>query len=146
MTALSDVLVGHRLARRGLGRGGPQHPRGAHHRRPREARPSCGDHRRCRLRADARQRGARLGLAKSAQPRPEATERLVAEVRSLYDAGNASGREPVLVVASVVRPALARLFAVAIPRLVVMSVNEIGRQVQLDRIGVVNGVPAEASV
>lgn len=67
-------------------------------------------------------------------------------MRSLYDAGNASGREPVLVVASVVRPALARLFAVAIPRLVVMSVNEIGRQVQLDRIGVVNGVPAEASV
>ena len=51
---------------------------------------------------------------------------------------------PFLIVASALRPALARLFAVAIPRVIVMSVNEIGRQVQLDRIGVVSGVHAEA--
>ncbi|MCU1492391.1 MAG: flagellar biosynthesis protein FlhA [Acidimicrobiaceae bacterium] len=77
---------------------------------------------------------------------PQVTELLVGETRSIYDAGTRSGREPVLVVGSVLRPALARLFAAAIPRLAVMSVNEIGRQVQLERIGVVTGVSATAGI
>ncbi|MDA8291640.1 MAG: flagellar biosynthesis protein FlhA [Actinomycetota bacterium] len=77
---------------------------------------------------------------------PSVTEQLVAEVRSLYDAGNRAGREPVLVVGSALRPALARLFGAAIPRLAVMSVAEIGRQVHLERIGVVTGVSATAGI
>jgi flagellar biosynthesis protein FlhA len=77
---------------------------------------------------------------------PHVTEQLVSEVRSLYDAGVRAGREPVLVVGSPLRPALSRLFASALPRLAVMSVNEIGRQVQLERIGVVTGVSATAGI
>ena len=77
---------------------------------------------------------------------PQVTEQLVGEVRSLYDAGSRAGREPVLVVGSALRPALAHLFAAAIPRLAVMSVSEIGRQVQLERIGVVTGVSATAGI
>ncbi|HVC24882.1 MAG TPA: flagellar biosynthesis protein FlhA [Acidimicrobiales bacterium] len=88
----------------------------------------------------ATDQGAVLGVD------PQVTEQLVAEVRSLYDAGSRSGREPVLVVGSALRPALARLFAAAIPRLAVMSVNEIGRQIQLERIGVVTGVSATAGI
>ncbi|MHB1784166.1 MAG: FHIPEP family type III secretion protein, partial [Acidimicrobiales bacterium] len=73
---------------------------------------------------------------------PHVTEQLVGEVRSLYDLATRTRCEPVLVVGSALRPALARLFAAAIPRLAVMSVNEIGRQVQIERTGVVTGVSA----
>jgi flagellar biosynthesis protein FlhA len=77
---------------------------------------------------------------------PHVTEQLVGEMRSIYDAGIRAGREPVLLTGSALRPALARLFAAAIPRLAVMSVAEIGRQVQLERIGVVTGVSATAGI
>ncbi len=77
---------------------------------------------------------------------PQVTEHLVAEVRNLYDAGTRQMREPVLITASALRPGLARLFAAALPRLAVMSVNEIGRQVQLERIGVVGNVNAVAAI
>ncbi len=77
---------------------------------------------------------------------PALTEHLVGEVRSLYDLGQRQMREPVLVVAAALRPALARLFAAALARLAVMAVGEIGRQVQLERIGVVGDVRAAAGV
>jgi flagellar biosynthesis protein FlhA len=77
---------------------------------------------------------------------PHITEQLVNETRSIYDTGVRSGREPVLVVGSALRPALSHLFAVAIPRLAVMSVNELGRQVQLERLGVVTGVSETAGI
>lgn len=74
------------------------------------------------------------------------TEHLVNEVRALYDTGVRAMREPVLIVASSLRPALAKLFAAALARLKVMSVGEIGRQVQLERIGVVTNVNATAGL
>jgi len=77
---------------------------------------------------------------------PHVTEQLVGEVRALYDLATRTTREPVLVVGSALRPALARLFSAAIPRLAVMSVNEIGRHVQIERTGVVTGVSATAGI
>ena len=77
---------------------------------------------------------------------PVITEHLVSEVRSLYDSAARQVREPVLVVASPLRPALAKLFAAALARLSVMSVSELGRQVQLERIGVVTNANATAGV
>ena len=73
-------------------------------------------------------------------PSPGVTEHLVTEVRALYDQGARNLQAPVLVVAAALRPALAKLFAAALGRLAVMSVNEIGKQVQLERIGVVGDV------
>jgi len=77
---------------------------------------------------------------------PQLTERLIAQVRSAFDQASARGHEPVLIVSSVLRPALSQLFAVAVPRLVVMSINEIGRHVQLERMGVISNVSVEAGV
>jgi len=77
---------------------------------------------------------------------PHVVEQFVDETRAIYDAGVRSGREPVLVVGSALRPAVARLFAAAIPRLGVMSVNELGRNTQLERIGVVTGVSATVGI
>ncbi len=73
-------------------------------------------------------------------PPPGITEHLVSEVRSLYDQGARNLQAPVLVVAASLRPALAKLFAAALNRMAVMSVIEIGKQVQLERIGVVGNV------
>jgi flagellar biosynthesis component FlhA len=77
---------------------------------------------------------------------PAVTEHLVADVRANYDASARAGRESVLVVASGLRPALAKLFAAAMPRLSVMSVAEIGRQVQLERTGVVSSASTAVGV
>jgi len=77
---------------------------------------------------------------------PSVAEHLVNEVRQMVDAAGKLGKEPVLIVASALRPSVARLFAAALPRLAVLSINEIGRQVQLERTGVVNGVNATVGV
>ncbi len=77
---------------------------------------------------------------------PAVAAHLVAQVRQLFTAAGQTGTEPVLAVASVLRPALQRLLAPAVPRLAVMAVNEIGSHVQLERIGVVSGVNATAGV
>jgi flagellar biosynthesis protein FlhA len=77
---------------------------------------------------------------------PSVAEHLVNEVRQIVDAAGKLGKEPVLIVASALRPSVARLFAAALPRLAVLSINEIGRQVQLERTGVVNGVNATVGV
>jgi flagellar biosynthesis protein FlhA len=91
------------------------------------------------------------GLAESVRPGDDGTvlavdpalaEGLVTEVQSLALQAEQTGREPVLVCTTRLRPALRRLLAAAVPRLGVLSVNELGPQVTLDRIGVVNVVQA----
>jgi len=74
---------------------------------------------------------------------PDVAEALVREIGALTRAAEERNRDPVLVCASRLRPSLHRLLAPALPRLGVLSVNELGPQVKLDRIGVVNVTPAE---
>ncbi len=72
-------------------------------------------------------------------------EGLVREVHDLAQQIEQQGKEAVLLCASRLRPALRRLLGTAVPRLGVLSVNELGPQVKIDRIGVVNIVnPVEA--
>jgi len=71
---------------------------------------------------------------------PSLAEGLVSEVQSLAHQAEQTGREPVLVCTTRLRPAIRRLLAAAVQRLGVLSVNELGPQVKLDRIGVVNVV------
>lgn len=71
-------------------------------------------------------------------------EHLLSNVRSLYDEAGRAGKEPVLAVAPALRPALRRLFAAAVPRMAVLSVNELAPHVQLARSGVVSGVRTPA--
>ncbi|HXX90051.1 MAG TPA: flagellar biosynthesis protein FlhA [Acidimicrobiales bacterium] len=73
---------------------------------------------------------------------PALAEGLVGEVQALTVAAEQGGREPVLVCTTRLRPAIRRLLGAAVPRLGVLSVNELGPQVKLDRIGVVNIVSA----
>ena len=77
---------------------------------------------------------------------PSLAEGLVNEVQSLALQAEQTGREPVLVCTTRLRPAIRRLLAAAVPRLGVLSVNELGPQVKLDRIGVVNVVNAAQAV
>jgi flagellar biosynthesis protein FlhA len=74
---------------------------------------------------------------------PDVVEALVREVGALARQAEEHNRDAVLVCASRLRPSLRRLLAPALPRLAVLSVNELGPQVRLDRIGVVNVTPAE---
>jgi flagellar biosynthesis protein FlhA len=69
---------------------------------------------------------------------PAVAESVVREVHSLSQQVEQTGREPVLLCASRLRPALRRLLAAAVPRLGILSVNELGPQVRLDRVGVVS--------
>jgi flagellar biosynthesis protein FlhA len=77
---------------------------------------------------------------------PALAEALVREVKGLNQQAEQAGREPVLVCASRLRSALRRLLAAAVPRMAVMSVTELGPQVRLDRIGVVNVVSTVEAV
>ncbi|HXW34434.1 MAG TPA: flagellar biosynthesis protein FlhA [Acidimicrobiales bacterium] len=77
---------------------------------------------------------------------PALAEGLVREVHDLTNQAEQAGREPVLVCASKLRPALRRLLGAAMPRLGIMSVSELGPQVKLDRIGVVNIVSTADAV
>ncbi|MCU4185037.1 flagellar biosynthesis protein FlhA [Acidiferrimicrobium sp. IK] len=74
---------------------------------------------------------------------PRLAEGLVREIQALATQAEQTGREPVLVCPSRLRPALRRLLAVAAPRLGVLSVNELSSHVRVERIGVVN-VAAQA--
>ena len=74
---------------------------------------------------------------------PDVVEALVREVGAIARQAEEHNRDAVLVCASRLRPSLRRLLAPALPRLGVLSVNELGPQVKLDRIGVVNVTPAE---
>jgi RNA polymerase sigma factor (sigma-70 family) len=99
--------------------------------------------------------GLERGLAEAVRPGDEGTvlaidpslaEGLVNEVQALATAAEQKGQEPVLVCTTRLRPALRRLLAAAVPRLGVLSVNELGPQVKLDRIGVVNVVNTAQAV
>ncbi len=69
---------------------------------------------------------------------PSLLEALVGEVQALTNQVEQTGREPVLLCTSRLRPSLHRMLSPAVPRLAVLSVNELGPQVRVDRIGVIN--------
>jgi flagellar biosynthesis protein FlhA len=73
---------------------------------------------------------------------PEIAERLLAEVSGRATAAEQMGRQPVLVCAAPIRPALRRLVRNVQPQLAVVSYLEIGRQLELESMGVVSLVPA----
>ncbi|HVW34894.1 MAG TPA: flagellar biosynthesis protein FlhA [Acidimicrobiia bacterium] len=73
---------------------------------------------------------------------PEIAERLLAEVGRSATAAEQQGRQPVLVCAAPIRPALRRLIRNVNPGLAVLSYLEIGRQLELESMGVVSLVPA----
>ncbi len=69
---------------------------------------------------------------------PHQAESLVEQVRALSEQAEQQGRRPVLLCSSRLRPAARRLLAGPAPRLGIIAVNEIGPQVQLERIGTVH--------
>jgi flagellar biosynthesis protein FlhA len=73
---------------------------------------------------------------------PEVAERLLAEVAAAATAVEQQGRQPVLVCAAPIRPALRRLVRNVNAGLPVLSYLEIGRQLELESMGVVSLVPA----
>ncbi|MCL4433853.1 MAG: flagellar biosynthesis protein FlhA [Actinobacteria bacterium] len=77
---------------------------------------------------------------------PGVAEQLVAEVRSVNEAAEQQGKEPVLICATHLRPALRKLLQAAVPQLAILSIAEVGPQVRLERIGVVNVVNTASAV
>jgi flagellar biosynthesis protein FlhA len=73
---------------------------------------------------------------------PEIAERLLAEVGAAATAAEQQGRQPVLVCAAPIRPALRRLVRTVNAGVPVLSYLEIGRQLELESMGVVSLVPA----
>ena len=73
---------------------------------------------------------------------PEIAERLLAQVSATARAAEQQGRQPVLVCAAPIRPALRRLVRNVHSGLAVLSYLEIGRQLELESMGVVSLVPA----
>jgi flagellar biosynthesis protein FlhA len=71
-------------------------------------------------------------------------EALLGEVSRALDAAEQAGRSPVLVCSPQIRSALRRLLRTALPRLAVLSYGEVGSGLNIDTIGVVNGVHAAA--
>lgn len=69
---------------------------------------------------------------------PETTERLAMEVAAAHTAAEQVGTTPVLVCAVQLRPALRRLLRTMLPNLAVLSYPELGDQLELETIGVVN--------
>ncbi len=76
---------------------------------------------------------------------PAVAELLVSRARELFDAAAHEGKEPVLLVAGPLRPSLQRLFAAALPRMAVLSVDEVSRNVRIERLGVVSGAAVVAA-
>jgi flagellar biosynthesis protein FlhA len=73
---------------------------------------------------------------------PEVAERLLLQVSSIVTAAEQQGRQPVLLCAAHLRPALRRLVRNVNPELPVLSYAEIGAQLELESVGVVSLVPA----
>jgi flagellar biosynthesis protein FlhA len=74
---------------------------------------------------------------------PQNAEQLALAVAREAEAAEMKGIEPVLVCAAQLRPSLRRLLHAAAPRLPVLAYTELGQQLELDTIGVVNlGQPA----
>ncbi len=74
---------------------------------------------------------------------PDIVDALVREVGAIARQAEENNRDAVLICASRLRPSLRRLLAPALPRLGVLSVNELGPQVKIERIGVVSVSPAQ---
>ena len=74
---------------------------------------------------------------------PQTAEQLALAVAREAEAAEMKGIEPVLVCATQLRPSLRRLLHAAAPRLPVLAYTELGSQLELETIGVVNlGQPA----
>jgi flagellar biosynthesis protein FlhA len=74
---------------------------------------------------------------------PQTAEQLALAVAREAEAAEMKGIEPVFVCATQLRPSVRRLLHAAAPRLPVLSYTELGAQLELDTIGVVNlGQPA----
>jgi flagellar biosynthesis protein FlhA len=74
---------------------------------------------------------------------PQTAEQLALAVAREAEAAEMKGIEPVLVCATQLRPSLRRLLHAAAPRLPVLAYTELGQQLELETIGVVNlGQPA----
>jgi flagellar biosynthesis protein FlhA len=74
---------------------------------------------------------------------PQTAEQLALAVAREAEAAEMKGVEPVLVCATQLRPSLRRLLHAAAPRLPVLAYTELGQQLELETIGVVNlGQPA----
>jgi flagellar biosynthesis protein FlhA len=75
----------------------------------------------------------------------EAVESLLGELARALDGAEQAGRSPVLVCSPQIRPALRRMLGTALPRLPVLGYGEVGTGLNIDTIGVVNGVHAAAA-
>jgi flagellar biosynthesis protein FlhA len=74
---------------------------------------------------------------------PQTAEQFALAVAREAEAAEMKGIEPVLVCATQLRPPLRRLLHAAAPRLPVLAYTELGQQLELETIGVVNlGQPA----
>jgi flagellar biosynthesis protein FlhA len=74
---------------------------------------------------------------------PQTAEQFALAVAREAEAAEMKGIEPVLVCATQLRPSLRRLLHAAAPRLPVLAYTELGQQLELETIGVVNlGQPA----
>ena len=69
---------------------------------------------------------------------PQLAEQLALEVAKIAEQAEQRGDNPVLLCAAPARPALRRLVAQVIPRLPVLSYNELGPQLTVETVGVVN--------
>jgi flagellar biosynthesis protein FlhA len=74
---------------------------------------------------------------------PDVVDALIREVGAIARQSEEHNRDAVLICASRLRPSLRRLLAPALPRLGVLSVNELGPQVKIERIGVISVSPAQ---
>ena len=73
---------------------------------------------------------------------PQTSERLALEIARAAEQAEQRGEQPVLLCPAPARQALRRLVAQVIPRLPVLSYAELGPQLTVETIGVVNGVNA----
>jgi flagellar biosynthesis protein FlhA len=69
---------------------------------------------------------------------PATTEQVVHRVASLAAAAEQQGHQPVLVCSAQLRPAVRRLLRAVTPSLPVLSYNELGDQLQLETVGLVD--------
>lgn len=76
---------------------------------------------------------------------PSVAEHLVARARALFEQATHEGTEPVLLVSGPLRPALQRLFAAALRQMDVLSVDEVSRNIRIERVGVVSGAAVVAA-
>jgi flagellar biosynthesis protein FlhA len=71
---------------------------------------------------------------------PQLAEAIVREVQAMSTSIEQAGRDAVLICASRLRPPLQQLIAAGARRVAVLSINELGQQVRVERMGVVNAV------